>query len=393
MSKRLRVLPALRMLALCTTATVAVGCSSVPDEAQGTSNAALSDSLAAQRPGLLGINASESATDIADVKTLTARRVRLEFKIKNGDSAEPLEHQAYWDKQRDDTIAAYRTTLATYAKIPGLRVMMTVDYMSVPHYKDYLPTLANGQLPTAAETARFMLYVAQYTRHLAAIVDGLKDHVTVWEIWNEPDSRGAGPLTSKLFPLLLRDGTKTARAHAPSSAKIITGIATVQYWQHIIQDEPKVITEDVVNLVDAVNLHPYNNWPALTQPAQYAADYPTANGQSLAAVLVAIDRLIPKTKPIYFSEFGDQTKRTDEKQEADYLAAFYSFMASPPASVAPIAARVHEAYFFCIRDFRANGVLVPMGLVSGTNPIGAPNGAHAKTAWTTFLAEAHTSPP
>jgi hypothetical protein len=350
---------------------VTVACSSGADSAVGTSTDPIQVPLSQSRPGLLGLNAGISAQDIAEVGELQARRVRIEFRVPNDQDPTPITDRAHWDGERAKVIGAYRDALSAYSSIKGMRILLTVDYEAVPQREKH-----------TGSATEFQKYVDEYVHALASIMSELGPYVSVWELWNEPDHNGAGPVDSKLFAMLLTQASKVARQHAAPGAKIISGVASVLYWADLVRDTAAANLPHPADAVDAINLHPYNNWPSETQSATYAADYP-ASGQSLAHVLRDADA-ISHGKPFWFSEYGNQTRRIDDGEEANYLTQFFAFMQNPPADVAPLVTRVHEAYFFGLRDFNDKKGLVPMGLFAGSRK---------KSAWTVFYDEAHASPP
>jgi hypothetical protein len=321
--------------------------------------------IAQQRPGLLGINASATVSDAAEVKELRARRVRVEFKMPNPKDPTPITDRAHWDIEREKAFAAFADGMAAYAAIPGLRVLMTVDYMSVPQREHFVGSASD-----------FKKYIDEFVYHLAAIVDHYTNDVDIWEIWNEPDTHGAGPVNSALFVPLLQESSAAVRKHAKPSATIISGVASVLYWQDLERDAKPLGVAHISSLVDAINLHPYDNWPGAAQSTTYAADFVPASGggQSLAEVLKRADAL-SGGKPFWFTEYGDRGAQADDAEESAYLSEFFQFMASP----APLVDRVHEAYFFNLRDFNDSGKVVRTGLFSGSRK---------KSAWTVFLKEA-----
>ena len=127
-----------------------------------------------------------------------------------------------------------------------------------------------------------------FTNYATAAASHFKGEGVLWELWNEPDGN-FGPavqymaLAQQVIPAM-RQADSGCTIVAPALSGI-TSVTNTSYLQSCIQ-------QGLLNLVDAVSVHPYR----ATNPETVVSDY--------AAVRTMMQTYGGKTMPIVSSEWG-----------------------------------------------------------------------------------------
>ncbi len=260
------------------------------------------------------------------LQAIGARWVRIEWKTSHGFGF------------YDSVIANYRAS--------GLRVLLLVDYASVP-----------GSPPSNGSDAAWRDYIARFVAGVSEIASRYGNGVDAWQIWNEPDLFAPGTgydpgIPPHLYGVMLRDTAGAIRAR--STRTVVTG--------GLASGDPGYLTRarSAVGglFVDAVSVHPYgqrapDNWPH--------------SGWGFGNMSDLFDRYLAFGLPLWVTEIGT----VDSSIQAAYLENVYELAES-------YSGRVDRVFWFCWSD----GMVPPFGVVTA--------GGAAKPAYWSYRA---TAPP
>ena len=242
------------------------------------------------------------------MRDLGVRWVRIEWKAMPG--------LAFYDSR----IAAYRGA--------GLKVMLLVDYASVP------PKPASN-----AGDAAWLAYLGTFSARLRDLAAHYGDGVDAWQIWNEPDLLRPGTpydpgVPARHFGAMLRDAVLAIRPR--SNRPIVTG--------GLASGDPAYLrtARDAVGglSVDAVAVHPYG---------QRAPDGWPRPDWGFGEMSDLFDRYLAFGLPLWVSEIGT----VDEAAQAQYLENVYQLARDA------YAGRVETVFWFCWSD----GMVPPFGIL------------------------------
>ena len=260
----------------------------------------------------INIDPSNSAGNpsAAQLQAIGAQWVRIEWKAERG-------YPLY-----DPVIASYRAA--------GLRVMLVIDYATVP------PKPASN-----AGAAAWQSYLPVFNAKLRELASHYRDGIDAWEIWNESDLFAAGPgydpgVPPEHFGAMLRDAVTTIRAY--SSRPVVAGGLASGDAGYLSRASAAAggLT------VDAIGVHPYqqrapDNWPNPTWGAGNMSDL--------------FNRYLAFGLPLWVTEIGT----IDSAHAADYLQNVYQLARDQ------YAGRVPVVFWFCWSD----GMVPPFGLLDG----------------------------
>lgn len=224
----------------------------------------------------------------------------------------------------------YDSAIANY-RAAGLRVLLLVDYSSVP-----------GSPPSNAADATWRDYISRFVAGVGDIASHYGNGVDAWQIWNEPDLFAPGTgydpgIPAHLYGVMLRDTAGAIRAR--STRPVVTG--------GLASGDPGYLsrTRSAVGglFVDAVSVHPYgqrapDNWPH--------------SGWGFGNMSELFDRYLAFGLPLWVTEIGT----VDSSNQAAYLENVYELAQSS------YAGRVNRVFWFCWSD----GMVPPFGVVTST---------------------------
>jgi hypothetical protein len=251
------------------------------------------------------------------LRDIGARWVRIEWKATPGFGF------------YDSAIANYRAS--------GLRVLLLVDYSSVP-----------GSPPSNASDAVWRDYITRFVAGVSDIASHYGNGVDAWQIWNEPDLFAPGTgydpgIPAHLYGVMLRDTAGAIRAR--STRPVVTG--------GLASGDPGYLSRarSAVGglFVDAVSVHPYG---------QRAPDDWPHSGWGFGNMSDLFDRYLAFGLPLWVTEIGT----VDSSLQAAYLENVYELAESYPG-------RVDRVFWFCWSD----GMVPPFGVVTSG---GAPKPAY-----------------
>jgi hypothetical protein len=281
------------VLALCTAGLAACGAEERSDSARES----------ASLPALVGMNIDPrpffgpGTPSASDLKSFGVGWVRIELKKVNTEGKPAASYAQVFDY--------YDGVIDHYLK-GGIKVLLLVDYSSVPGY----------YIKDCQESCSYL--EGTFRPALKEIAAHYRDRVSAWEIWNEPDLRWAldelGASTpfneepNSMHPqhlaALLEIAYSEIKRVAPSRPVIVGGLASGQpdYLRRV-----RAARQDQL-FADGVGVHPYG---------QRVSGWPEGWGFGELSNLIAQYRVFQR--PLWFTEFG--TEALDI--QAEYLTRFY----------------------------------------------------------------------
>ncbi len=244
-----------------------------------------------------------------ELKAIGVRWVRIEWKADRG--------YAFYDP----VISVHRAA--------GLRVLLLVDYCSVP-----------GKPSFDAGETEWTSYVSVFTAGVEDIAMHYADGIDAWQIWNEPDLVEAVPgydprVPADHFGVMLRDAVEAIRPY--STRPIVTGglVSGDATYLTLARDAAGGLT------VDSIGVHPYgqrapDNWPKRKWGFGNMTDF--------------FDRYLTFGLPLWVSEIGT----ADQSVQADYLENVYTLVQDQYADEVPVV------FWFCWSD----GMVWPFGVLT-----------------------------
>jgi hypothetical protein len=222
----------------------------------------------------------------------------------------------------------YDAIVSSY-RAAGLRVLLLVDYASVP-----------GKPGSNAGDADWLSYLSSFAEGVRNLAEHYRDGVDAWQIWNEPDlfhpGTGYDPgVPAQHFGAMLRRSVEAIRPY--SIRPIVTG--------GLASGDPGYLASarDAAGglPVDAIGVHPYgqrapDDWPNPSWGFGNMSDL--------------FDRYLVFGLPLWVTEIGT----VDESVQAAYLENVFSLVRDE------YSGRVPVVLWFCWSD----GMVPPFGIVT-----------------------------
>jgi hypothetical protein len=217
----------------------------------------------------------------------------------------------------------YYEPILTAYRAAGLKVMLLIDYASMPILKP----------ASNASDAEWNAYRPAFNEQVRTIAQYYGGRIDAWQIWNEQDLNAPGQVHDYGVPAhqyapLLRDAVNVVRAH--SSAPIV--------WGGLCSGNPAYVGTVRTTLGgtlpgDYIAVHPYgqrapDNWPNSTW------------GHGNMSTL--LNSYLAYGKKLIVSEIGCDT--TDTTFQAKYLENVYKLVRDS------YAGRVLSVFWFCWSD-------------------------------------------
>jgi len=246
------------------------------------------------------------------LKDVGVRWLRIEWKTDPG--------YPFYDAR----IADYRSA--------GLKVMLLVDYASVPPKPDW-----------DAGDADWIAYLARFNAGLQDLAVHYGDGVDAWQIWNEPDLMapvaGYDPgVPAHHYGIMLRDAVTTIRAH--STRPVVSGGLASANSDYLTQ----AINAAGGLTADFVAVHPYG---------RQAPDGWPSSSWGFGRMSDLFDRYLAFGKPLWVTEAG--INDGDTSIYAQYLENVYALARDQYPGL------VQKIFWFCWSD----GMVPPFGLLDG----------------------------
>lgn len=225
----------------------------------------------------------------------------------------------------------YDARIADYRNA-GLKVMLLIDYASVPPKPDW-----------DASDADWIAYLERFDAGIQELALHYGDGVDAWQIWNEPDLMapvvGYDPgVPADHYGIMLRDAVTTIRAHSTRPV-VVGGLASAN---------PDYLTQ-AINAAggltaDYVGVHPYgrqapDGWPSASWGFGRMSDL--------------FDSYLAFGKPLWVTESG--INDGDTSLYAQYLENVYALARDE------YPGQVQRIFWFCWSD----GMVPPFGLLDG----------------------------
>lgn len=205
---------------------------------------------------------------------------------------------------------------SSYQRIMSVLVAHTIRPIFILDYNN--PLYDNTSSPALTEVGPRTDEARQaFGRFAAATVATFKDYGVLWEIWNEPDNpRFWYPQPNPDSYMALTKIATTAMRSVDASATIVAPalVGLEPKYQDAWKFLERCFQLGLLNIVDALSVHPYRLGSPETAPADY---------QRLRTLITHYATQAKVNIPIICSEWGYSLTWVSQEQQAAYLVRLF----------------------------------------------------------------------